>query len=162
MISNDFKMPESQVKDYTPIPAGIYQCQLSDIDLKTMPSYDDQSVMEEQFLFRFTVLEEGDFYGKEVSAWASKKLVGGQKPSNLYRILTGVLGRQFTKEECLHQETIVTSDFLNSLLGKQNILAVSQKEKQKGGMKNVIDSILPVKAQLPPYVEKSDDLKAPF
>ena len=162
MISPDFKMPESQGRTFEPVPPGIYQCQLSDIELKSMPSYDDQSVMEEQFLFRWNVLDEGAFYGKEVSAFASKKLVGGQKPSNLYRILSGVSGRQFTKEECMRQEETVGPEFLNALIGRQNVMAVSQKEKVKGGMKNVIDSILPVKAELPPYVGKQDSEKQPF
>jgi hypothetical protein len=161
MIDPNFKMPESQGRNFEPVPPNIYQCQLSDIEIKTMPSYDDATVMEEQFLFKWNILDEGAFYGKEISAFASKKLVGGQKPSNLYKILSGVSGRQFTKEECMRQEETVNPVFLNGLIGKQNIMAVSQKEKVKGGMKNVIDSILSVKADLPPYVGKPTD-GAPF
>ena len=161
MIDPNFKMPESQGRKFEPVPPNIYQCQLSDIEIKSMPSFDDQSVMEEQFLFKWSILDEGAFYGKEIFAFSSKKLVGGQKPSNLYKILSGVSGKQFTKEECMRQEETVNPVLLNGLIGKQNIMAVSQKEKVKGGMKNVIDSILPVKAELPPYVGKPTE-GAPF
>lgn len=153
MLDSSFKFPKQEQKTFDPLPNGVYQCSLQEIELRDGTNFTTHEP-EPQFSFTFIVIEEGEHYGRKLWANASLKLVGGTKSSNLYKVLSALADKQFTKEECLTSDEWMTSEFLNSFIGKQQLLAVSQKPKQTGGMKNVIDSILPVKAQLPAYIPK--------
>lgn len=153
-LDEKFSLPKQETKTYDPLPNGVYQCELADIDLKEGLDFNGNPA--ENLSFTFVVIEEGEFYGRKVWANCSKKFVGGTKPSNLYKVVSGITNKQYSKEECASSNEWLTFVSLNSLLGKQNILAISQKDKQTGGKKNVIDSILPAKTQLPAY-EKKDN-----
>lgn len=150
-LDERFSMPKQEMKSYDPLPAGVYQVELTDIEMKD--GTDFQGNPAQNLSFTFVVIEDGENYGRKLWANASRKFVGGTKPSNLYKITTGILNKQFTKEECASSDEWLTFIFLNDLLGKQNLLAVSQKDKQTGGKKNVIDSILPAKSLLPAYAK---------
>lgn len=149
---SDFKFPQQESKTFDPMPAGVYQVELTDIEERDGLDFNGNPA--KQMVFTFTVLDEGEHYGRKLWRQGTKKFSGGTKPSNLFTILSGVCGKTFTKEECDKSHEWLTAGFLNSLVGKQNLVAVSQKAKQTGGMRNVIDSIMPVKQDLPAY--KSD------
>lgn len=149
MINPNEKFPEREVKEFEALAPGIYQCELTDIELKDSTNFDGEA--EKQYSFEFTVIEEGDYYGRKLWGNASQKFVGGSKPSNLFKIISGVVGKDFTKDESRTAHEWLNPGYFNALIGRQNLLAVSQKEKTSGGKKNVIDSILPVKEALPAY-----------
>lgn len=156
MIPENYKLPEREIKTFDPLPANTYQCELQDIELKDATSYAGDP--EKQYSFTFVVIEEGEHYGRKLWMNSNEKFVGGSKPSNLYKILTGLTGETYDKATCDKAHEWINGEFLNGLLGTQKVLAVSQKEKQNGDKKNVIDSILPVKQELDPYdPDKQDD-----
>lgn len=144
-----FSLPERETKDFEPLPVGAYHAEL--IDIEQRDGTDFQGNPAKQLSFTFAVIQDGEFYGRRLWANASEKMVGGTKPSNLFRILTGITGKSFSKEECANAHEWLNASFLNSFIGTQKLLAVSQKPKQMGGMKNVIESILPVSTNLPPF-----------
>jgi hypothetical protein len=149
MLDDTFKMPKQELKTFEPLKAGVYQCELADVELKDATDFSGNP--SKQLTFTFVVVEEGEDYGRKLWANASLKMVSGTKPSNLWKILCGITGKQYTKEECASSDEWLTFVLLMSFVGKQNLLAVSQKAKQAGGMKNVIDSILPIKSKLPAF-----------
>ncbi len=151
-LNENFKMPKHEGKTYDPLPVGVYQAELNDIELKDGTDFSGNP--SQNLSFTFVVIEEGEYYGRKIWANASLKMVGGTKPSNLYKILTKIAGKEFTKEECATSDEWMTFMFLESFVGSQHLLAVSQKAKVAGGFRNVIDSILPVKAKLPGYEPK--------
>lgn len=154
MLNETFSMPKQEMKTFEPLPPSVYQCQLTDIDLKDGTDFSGNPA--KNLAFVFTVIEEGEYYGRKLWMNASLKMCGGTKQSNLYKILTDVTGKQFSKDECATSDKWLTFVWLTSFIGSQNLMAVSQKAKQTGGMKNVIDSILPVKSKLPAFVPKAE------
>lgn len=153
-LDERFSMPKQEMKSFDPLPAGVYQVELVDIEMKDGTDFEGNPA--QNLSFTFVVIEDGEYYGRKLWANAARKFVNGTKQSNLYKIISGITGKQFSKEECVASDEWMTFIYLNDLLGKQNLLAVSQKEKTTGGKKNVIDSILPVKSELPAYEKKED------
>lgn len=149
MIPENYKLPEREVKVYEPLPPNTYQCELQDIELKDGTSWEGNP--ERQYSFTFVVIEDGEHYGRKLWMNSNEKFVSGSKPSNLYKVITGLTGEKYEKDKCNQAHEWLNASFLNSLIGTQKVLAVSQKEKTTGGFKNVIDSILPVKQELDAY-----------
>jgi hypothetical protein len=156
-VTQGFKFPKPEAKQYDPLPQGLYQCAVHDIEVKNAPGFDGQ--LQDQVTFKFIALEEGESYGRYLFQTCSLKMVGGQKTSNLYTLLKNLTGKLYSKEECMSSDEWLTPEFFNAFIGKQYTLVVSQKAKAQGGVKNVIDSIVPVKEQLPAYDESK---VAPF
>lgn len=146
---SEFKFPEQEKTIYLPMPSGMYQIQLTDIEEKD--GLDFKGNPNKQLLFTFVVLDEGEFYGRMLWRQTSMKMSGGTKPSNLYTVLCGLENKDFSKEECQDSHNWLTASYLNGLIGKQYLGAVSQKAKLDGTPKNVLDSIMPVKEELPAY-----------
>ena len=149
MLNSNFSIPKGQTRVYEVLKPGIYQCELNDVEERDGTSFTGQP--EKQLAFIFVILKEGEYYGRKLWWNANKKFVGGTKPSNLYVIVEALTGKVYTKEESKTSNEWLNADFLNALVGKQQLLAVSQKPKQNGEMKNVIDSILPVETNLPTF-----------
>jgi len=145
-LNETFQMPKA--KTFDPLPKGIYHCQLIDIESKVWEGQDEPSLN-----FTFVPIE-GEHYGKKVFASASLNMKGGTKPTNLYKLVTGLTGKDYTAEECKNQQEWMTFIFLSNLIGTQVNLVLSVAQKKTGGLKNVIDSILPVKEDIASYVPK--------
>jgi hypothetical protein len=143
MIAQDQKIDisVSDSKTYVPLPADVYQCEIIEVEQKEERGYQSEEMVT-NIVFTFAVLEEGENYGRRLWAHCSPKLVGGAKTSKLYSLLSTLLDKAWTPEELNTFKTEITPDFLNSLVGSQIRLTVSQKPKQDGTMKNVIDGFL--------------------
>lgn len=147
-LSENFSMPKA--KSFEPIPKGLYHCQLIDVESKQWEGQDEPSLN-----FTFVPIK-GEHYGKKIfsSAALNMKKSGPKGPTNLYKLISGLTGKEYTTEECKKQDEWMTFLFLSNLVGRQVMLVVSVVEKKTGGLKNVIDSILPVDQEIESYVPK--------
>lgn len=158
-ITQPISITGAPANDFKPLPKDVYAFELIDIELVTEQGYQTEEMVD-KLKFEFACLEEA-FYGRRLWQRASLKLTGGKKPSTLYTMLSEILGRQFTKEELANPSDFLSSDFLNSLIGKQLRLSVGQKASEKDASKinNKIESYLPAKQVYPKFdKEKSKAL----
>lgn len=145
--------PESSAKSFENLPKDVYQFELIDIEVKEQTKWQSTEV-ENVFVFTFSIVEDTELYGRRMWQYASQKLSSFKDGSNLYKTLCGLLGRQLTEEECSDPMGFCTADFMNSLIGKQVRLSIGEKKKDDGTLKNIIESYLPVKEELPAFDEE--------
>jgi|10_taG_2_1085330.scaffolds.fasta_scaffold211785_1 hypothetical protein len=147
-------------KEFEVLPKDVYQAELVDVSIKTQTKY--QSTDEEDvFVFDFVLIEEGEFYGRHMWKYCSQKLSKYNGGSNLYKVLVGLQGgKDLTDKQFASPEVTCSDDNMNALIGTQVRLSVGQKEKQDKTLKNVIDSYLPVKEELPAF-DKEKVVEAP-
>lgn len=143
----------SEGKEFTVLPKDVYQCELIDIKLETQKKYQSEET-EDVLCFVFTVLEQGEHYGRQLRQYAAQKLSKYNGGSNLYKVLVGLNGGKDLTDE--QMKNIPGDEELNALIGKQVRLSVGQKEKQDKTMKNIIESFLPIKEALPKFAETAD------
>lgn len=162
-------MPVQGVKVFTPegkefevLPEEVYHAEVLDVEFKMQKKW--QSDEEESTLvFTFVVIEDGEHYGRRLWQYATPKLTKFKGGSNLYKVLTGLYGRQLTDDECASPEETCSDDAINDLIGRQVRLGVGQKVKENGELKNIINSFFKVKKgdELPSYVQAEKDADAP-
>lgn len=151
-IDTGLNIAGQQVNNFVLVPNDVYQCELVDIKMVQEKAWESEE-LENKLRFIFAVIEEGPYYGAKFFKTVGQKFTTGKKSSNLYILLSGILQRNFTFEECRDAAKILTNEFFNNLIGKQIRLAISQSPGKKDPSKtyNNIDSYLPVKAMLPPF-----------
>lgn len=156
----------ASAKDFKPLPKDVYPFELIDLELVSEKGYQTEELVD-KLKFEFACLDDStlpdgtSLYGRRIWQRATLKLSGGKKPSTLNVLLSGILGRQFTKEELDHPEKFLSAEFLNTLIGKQVRLALGQKPKESdpSQINNTIDSYMPAKQPYPPFdKEKSKQL----
>lgn len=150
-IQQPINVQGASATDFKPLPKDVYPFELIDIELVTEQGYQTEE-MQDKLKFEFACLEDAN-YGRRLWKRCTLKLTGGKKPSALYTMLTEVLGRPFTKEELSNPSAFLSSDFLNSMIGKQLRISVGQKPKESDPTKinNTIDSYLPAKEKFPAF-----------
>jgi len=138
-------------KEFEVLPVDLYHTGLLDVEYKEQKAWGSEE-MEPVLVFTFVVIAEGEHYGRRLWQYAKPKLSKFKGGSNLYKVLVGLNGgAQLTDEQCAVPEVTCSDEALNALIGKQVRLSVSQKAKQDGSLKNVIDSYLPAKEVLPTF-----------
>lgn len=145
-------------KEYELLPKDVYQAQLLDIENKQETAWQSTELVD-KIVFTFVIIEEGEFYGRRMWQHCTTKLSKFKGGSNLYKVLVGMNdGKDFTDAQIASPEEIAGDDALNALINKQVRISVGVTEKQtkKGEFKNVIESFMPVKSQLPEFVAKED------
>lgn len=147
------KVVKQEEKVWDILPNDVYQAEVLDIELKEEKKWNSEEIIN-KLVFTFVVVEEGEFYGRRLWQYATPKLTKFKGGSNLYKVLSGIAGRQLTDEECASPEDTCSDEALNALIGKQVRLTVGQKEKKNGELKNIIDGFMPVKTALPAFVPK--------
>lgn len=150
MLDNTFKMPEYKEKVYELIPVDTYQAELEDISL--VPNqFADEEDNKMQLKFTFRLLDEGKFYGRLMWMYGGLRLGGGSRPTNLYKIICGLTGITYDKEQCKTQDAWMTQEFMNGLLNTQVRLLIGQVERKDKTMANKVQNILPAKTELPKF-----------
>jgi len=161
MITKPLNVEGVAKKDYELLPKDVYQVELLDVELKEQQKYQSQD-REEVLNFTFVVIEEGKYYGRRIWQTCSQKMAGGQKQSNLYKVLAALEAREFTVEECQTPTFLNDEAFMNGQIGKQLRLTIGQKTSEMTGkLKNFIDSFLPVKTALPAYDKSKSTTEGP-
>ena len=155
--------------DFELLPEGMYQVVIEDIEEKEGPSYSDASKMETTWNFKFKVVSDGGSKGRLLWKSAKPVIASGDKPSNLYQIIS----RAYNKTDMSEDEA--TDIDPNSLIGRQLMIIVKQKvgERTKK-LKNTITEFLaaattgahvepvPMPAQRPSTNEEIDISEIPF
>lgn len=160
-ISKQISVQGKASGNFPPLPKDVYPFELIDIELVTEQGYQTEEMVD-KLKFEFACLDES-LYGRRLWQRTTLKFVGGKKPSNLYVMLAEIIGRPFTSEELAHPENFLSSEFLNSLIGKQLRIAVGQKvsESDPNKINNKIESYMPAKQQFPPFDKEKSKAMAP-
>lgn len=146
-----------QGKEFELLPKDVYQCELTDIKLEQGTKWQSTEV-ENKLVFIFTVIDEGEHYGRNIWQYCTEKLSKFNGGSNLYKVLVGLNGGKDLEESQMDNIAEVASDSaLNAHIHKQVRLSIGQKMKEDGKTpKNIIESFLPIKQELPAYVKRED------
>jgi hypothetical protein len=150
----EIKVPEKKV--WPVLPDDTYQVEISDITPEVSEYNGEQ---KDVFNFEFTVIEEGEYYGrklwKRVSRTAPIPSKNNKHPIS-WKIASAVKRHSLTEEEGM---AFGVSGF-NSLIGKQLRIGVTSTPPKDGKQYNNIESYFMVKQELPPFDEskvKKDD-----
>jgi len=160
-------------KSYPLIPKGIYQAELLDVKIDTNETYDSKmgktnGVKEYQkdINWQFTLLagrdesqeKEKDKELRSRNVWENYGQnflwIGKNGKNNLYRIVEAFLGKELTQEQ---EVKGITSEMLNSFIGKQVNLSIETKTSKKGKeFDNIID-YFKVNSQLEPLTDEEKE-----
>lgn len=153
-ISQAVKFEKMEKKEFEPIPASVYQVQITEIKEKLKAPWGSPQGTEatELYLtFEFAVMD-GKFKGrklwKDVRPVAPTPPSSGLKPSWLYRIASATIGHWLDTAEGINfgpQET-------NALIGRQLRIVVNQTPPKDGKSYNNITDVLPVEKELEPLI----------
>lgn len=139
MLNETMSFEKKQVTEYEVLPKNIYQVELLDVNLDRRPTYDtrlkpdSEKEYETVLNFQFTLLS-GTANGKDLrgrNVWENfvpTYLYIGKKngKNKLYNVVEGLLGRGLTMAE---ETEGITSDTINSLIGKQVRIGIKHNVK---------------------------------
>jgi hypothetical protein len=150
-IPADYKAQAAQKVEYEPLEEGIYQVEIADVSLVDKPKFENRGESEQMLDFEFVILDDGQYRGRRL--WKTIRPVinqggNGFKASYLYELMCKAMKLQLTQEDALDVP-------INSLLGKQLVVAVDCKPGKNGKTYNNIRSFTAVKELLDPF-EKSE------
>lgn len=120
---------------FTPVPAGIYQVVVSDVEKVDGTDYTTKQPVK-QLQFKTTIVEDGDEQGKRIMVWAGIKWFNGvsqkgvsMSPSKLYSFAKAIYGYYHKKVDLSVIElSDINMNFLNDLIGKQLMLVVDERD----------------------------------
>lgn len=159
----DDAIVSTKKKEFDPIdPSQMYQVEVSSIQLKDNKFYrpDEKDPQKQgskyQFSFEFTILDEGEFYGRRL--WSNTGLAFNpgfkRGPTNLYKIVMAALNKTMSWEEC-DAFAPDTQTFLKNLYSevklKQVKVAIENVETDAGSTRAKIVAYYPIKKELPVY-----------
>lgn len=148
-------------REFDLLPKDVYQVEVMDVESIQEKAYQSDEIVD-KFKFTFVIIEDGKYYGRRLWKNTTTKFSGGKKPTGLFQVLSGVLQKEFSKEESENPASWMTLEFFNSLIGRQVRLSISHKTSEETGKtKEVIESYLPVKTQLPAYSKEKKAGVAP-
>lgn len=139
MLNETMSFEKKQGTEYEVLPKNIYQVELLDVNLDRRPTYDtrlkpdSEKEYETVLNFQFTLLS-GTANGKDLrgrNVWENfvpTYLYIGKKngKNKLYNVVEGLLGRGLTMAE---EAEGITSDTINSLIGKQVRIGIKHNVK---------------------------------
>jgi len=143
-IPNNYSLPEKT--KFELLPEDNYNVEITDVEVKENKVYQSDET-EDVFKFSFAVIS-GEYKGRII--WQNARMImsaGWEKgnPSTLYKIYCAATNKKLNNEEA----KAVTAEMINALIGKKLTVVVTQKPKQDGSLKNVIDTFLLSKTQNP-------------
>ena len=152
MLDDSFEVSAGNRKEYPVMPAGIYQCEILDIEKRVEATPWSKGEALPLIKVTLVVLKEGPYYGRKL--WLNSMnpvLSPPPKQSKLHEFLAVMNGRGATREECNNAKEIAGKDALNAFVGRQLIAIVKVKDRQGGGQTNAVESVAPIEAALPPF-----------
>jgi hypothetical protein len=160
-LSKDVELKTPEKKDWPLIPEDVYQVEITDL---TAEESDYMGQKKEVFKFEFTIIEDGEHYGRKLWKRGSRvspiPYKNGKNPLT-WRVASAVAKHALTEEE---GKAYIIDD-MNALIGKQLRVTVSVTEpKPDGKQYNNVDSFLPAKGNAPAFDEsrvKKDEPAAP-
>jgi hypothetical protein len=158
MISNTKIKSNSDNSNFEPLPADVYQVQITDVEEREGTKYGTQDKIM-QFMFKAEVVE-GDEEGKRLVFFTSESWFNGgkngSKASKLYNLMKTVYGTNTVEEM-----DEITDKEINGLIGQQVRLTVEVTDKNR----NKVAGFLPIKKTVKYHAETEavdPDLDVPF
>lgn len=149
MLKNGYRFEVKEKKVYPPLPEDIYQVELLEIDLDSVPDKNNPGQFQDVLKFQFVVLDDGEYRGRSI--WRNFVPTYIWKTNNeknaLYQITKAMIQRDMTEEEMAS----FSSDVINSLIGFQlRVGTVNKKGTGANADKTYtnIDKFLPKKTSL--------------
>lgn len=154
-LDNSLKIPKRESKEFPPLPEDMYQVELLDIKAELKPEYKDKTKLETVLEFQFTVVEEGEYRGRNIwrnyvpaVLWKSQK----SGKNVLWQIIEAIIMRELREDEI----DTMDAEFLNKLIGYQCRVVIKNNVKD-GKTFNNIDSFLAKKTSLPKLTEEEKE-----
>lgn len=157
---------------YPLLPKAIYQCELLDLSTEQNETYNSKmgKTKEKEYQidikYQFTILagrddsqekeEQKELRGRNIweNYGQSYLYIGKNGKNDFYRVVEAFLGRELTQQE---QAEGISSDLLNSFIGKQINVSVETKTSKAGkSFDNIID-YLKVNTQLTPLTAEEKE-----
>lgn len=156
-ITEDIKITAPERAEYVPLPADVYQVQISDLEVRTGKKYMSEEE-QQQILFKMLVVDKSDNRGHGIGAFSTTRWFNGGKnmsPSKLFQIFTAVYA-YYHKDIDLNEwyPEMVNMQAINDLIGKQLRITVNLTQDKK----NKITSFMPIREELEPI--KDEEVKA--
>ena len=155
MIGENLTFEKKEGNSFPLIPKGIYQVELLDVEAVQNETYDSKmgkttaKQYQTDLSWQFTILQGRDesqekeelknLRGRNIweNFGQSFLYIGKNGKNNLYRIVEAFLGRELTMEE---EAKGISSELLNSFIGKQILLSIEPKTSKAGKtFDNIID-----------------------
>jgi hypothetical protein len=158
MLPENMELETPQSKEWPLIPADVYQTEITNIEYKSEPNRwrkTEADPAEKQVMtFEFTIIEEGEFYGRKL--WQKMSPVKPYPPQQsgksswVYRLATAMEGHAITQVEADQYG----SSNINGYIHRQVRVTVKHSEPKNGKIYNNVESFLPIKTELPIFDEK--------
>ena len=165
MIENNFKIEKKEASEIKPIPEGMYQAKIKDINSEERPTYDTKTLPKEEHVMENVFSVEYELLNGEE---AGKSLVGHSLYKNfvpgyfyisrkngknaLYQVVESALARELSPEE----EVTFEASKMNELIGKEVIIGVKNTTKDGTTYSNIEQLY---KAQSQPQVDVAKELE---
>lgn len=148
-LSEDVEIKTPEKKDWPVMPEDVYQVQITDL---TAEESEWQGVKKDVFKFEFTIIDEGEYYGRKL--WKKGSRVSPCPSSNnkaplTWKVASAVLKHALTEEE---GKSFRIAD-MNALIGKQLRVSVTVTPPKDGKQYNNVESFLMTKTELPVFDE---------
>lgn len=153
MINNfEASRRQTEKKEFSLIPEGVYQVSVHDIQDKEKPSFNDPAVLKKCFTFTFIVLNDGEFRGRrlwlDVNAIPPYPPYAGRKQSWMHKIVSAIEKHSITEDEANQFNT----EKFNALVGKQlQVVVKHSTPKASGKVWPNIESVLAAQTELEQY-----------
>lgn len=159
MLPSGKKFEVREKKSYPPLPEDIYQVELLDIEMESVPDKNNPGRMNDVLKFQFVVLDDATFQAEgQVQKTRGRSIFRNFVPTYiweknneknaLYQITKAIIMREMKPEEMAN----FSSDFINKLIGYQcrvTTLNVAGKGKNADQVYTNIDKFLPKKDVMP-------------
>lgn len=114
--------------DYEVAEEGKYLCTITKVVAEDRPSFDDQSVLEPNYVWDFETVKEKDSKNNpfKFRAYTKQKYVAGNDKAKLTLLIDGLLGRSFTAEQVAQMDM---EKFIGKTCGVMVGITSSSKNK---------------------------------
>ncbi|RLC27824.1 MAG: hypothetical protein DRH37_10270, partial [Deltaproteobacteria bacterium] len=117
-VETNFMVNKEESKSFDPLPKGLYQLELIDIEVVNRLKYKSDSEYENVFQFTFGVLNEGDYRARR--QWENfvptSLYIGKNGKNKLYQIIEACQSAEVSPQQ---EAEGLNGEFMNSLIGKQ-------------------------------------------
>lgn len=142
MINENMTFTKKETKVYDPLPERSFTVELLDLIVERKPKYKKPDEIEDTLKCVFVILRGVDKNGDPLRGrFISRNYIptffyiSTKTGKNvLYQIVEALLGRNLTPEE---EAEGVTSEFINSLIGKQCGVIIKHKKKDDKTFSNI-------------------------
>lgn len=155
-IRETFNIEKKEGQTFEPLPKGVYQLELIDIELVEKDKYQKPGEKENVFEFTYGVVNDGDFRARR--HWENfiptYLYIGKNGKNKLYQIIEAHVKDILSPE----QEAKMDTQFINNLIGGQVQVAIGTKTKGDKTYQ-VVESWLPANTSMTSLTVEEKEVK---